>query len=86
MQLHPSDLNHPAAPKVRINQFSALFDTPELNPVENLWQFLCNRWLSNQIFQPYSDILDHCCKAWNKIIAQRCLIMSIGTRRWARGF
>jgi hypothetical protein len=24
-------------------------------------------WLSNRIFTSYSDILDHCCDAWNKL-------------------
>ena len=33
--------------------------SPELNPVENVWQFLCDNWLSNRIFSSYSDILDH---------------------------
>ena len=33
---------------------------PELNPVENDWQFLRENWLSNRIFTSYSDILDHC--------------------------
>jgi transposase len=40
---------------------------PELNPVENIWQFLRDNWLSNRIFTSYSDILDYCCEAWNKL-------------------
>jgi hypothetical protein len=34
---------------------------PELNPVENVWQFMRDNWLSNRVFQSYTDILDHCC-------------------------
>ena len=34
---------------------------PELNPVENIWQFMRDNWLSNRIFKSYDDILDHCC-------------------------
>ena len=34
---------------------------PELNPVENVWQFIRNNWLSNRICTFYTDILDHCC-------------------------
>jgi transposase len=30
--------------------------SPELNPVENLWQFLRDNWLSNRIFASYQDI------------------------------
>jgi transposase len=59
---------------------------PELNPVENIWQFLRDNWLSNRIFASYSDILDHCCDAWNKLTDQPWLIMSIGLRDWAHRF
>ena len=45
---------------------------PELNPVENLWQYMRDNWLSNRIFKSYEDILDHCCYAWNKLI-DKCL-------------
>lgn len=58
---------------------------PELNPVENLWQFLRDNYLSNRVFKSYDDILDHCCAAWTKIIDQPWHIMSIGLRDWAHG-
>jgi transposase len=58
---------------------------PELNPVENIWQFLRENWLSNRIFSSYSDILDHCCEAWNRLTDQAWRIMSIGLREWAHG-
>jgi transposase len=32
---------------------------PELNPVENVWQFLRENWLSNRVFRSYEDIIDH---------------------------
>jgi len=59
---------------------------PERNPVENVWQFLRENWLSNRVFRSYEDILDHCCAAWNKLIDQPWRIMSIGLRDWAHGF
>lgn len=59
---------------------------PELNPVENVWQFLRDNWLSNRIFRCERDIVDHCCHAWNMFRAQPWRIMSIGLREWARGF
>jgi transposase len=59
---------------------------PELNPVENVWQFLRENWLSNRVFRSYEDILDHCCAAWNKLIDQPWRIMSIGLRDWAHRF
>jgi hypothetical protein len=32
---------------------------PELNPVENVWQFLRENWLSNRVFRGYDDIVAH---------------------------
>ncbi|MGH8702069.1 MAG: IS630 family transposase [Burkholderiales bacterium] len=59
--------------------------SPELNPVENVWQFIRDNWLSNRVFNSYDAILDHCCEAWNKLVDQPWKIMSIGTREWAHG-
>lgn len=47
---------------------------PQLNPVENIWQFIHENWLSNRVFTSYEDILD---QPWK--------IMSIGCRQWAHG-
>ena len=58
---------------------------PELNPVENIWQFIRDNWLSNRVFDP-DAILDHCCDAWNKLVDQPWTIMSIGLRDWAHRF
>ena len=57
--------------------------SPELNPVENIWQFIRENSLSNRIFTSYRDILDHCCYAWNRLIDQPWHITSIGLRDWA---
>ncbi len=57
--------------------------SPELNPLENIWQFIRDNWLSNRVFKSYEDILDHCCYAWNSLIEQPWKIMSIGTRERA---
>ena len=59
---------------------------PELNPIENVWQFMRDNWLSNRVFSCYDDIVDHCCHAWNKLINQPWRIMSIGMRDWAQRF
>ena len=56
--------------------------SPELNPQENVWQYLRGNWLSNRVFASGPDIVDHCCDAWNKLIEQPCTIMSIGLRDW----
>jgi transposase len=59
---------------------------PELNPVENIWQYLRDNWLSNRIFKSYDDIVDHCCYAWNTLVDRPWKIMSIGLRQWAHEF
>jgi len=60
--------------------------SPELNPVENIWQFMRDNWLSNRIFQSYDDIVALCCEAWNKLIERPWKITSIGMREWAHRF
>jgi transposase len=58
---------------------------PELNVMENIWQFMRDNWLSNRVFRDHDDIVDHCCHAWNRLISQAWRIMSIGLRHWVRG-
>ena len=59
---------------------------PELNPVENVWEFMRDNWLSNRVFSFYDDLVDHCCDAWNKLVDQPWRIMSLGLREWAHQF
>ncbi len=59
---------------------------PALKPVENIWPFMRENWLSSRIFTSYPDILDHGCDAWNKLTDQPWLIMSIRLRDWAHRF
>ncbi len=59
---------------------------PELNAMENVWQFMRDNWLSNRVFRSYEAIVDHCCDAWNRLVDQPWRIMSIGLRDWAHGF
>ena len=57
--------------------------SPELNPQENIWQFIRQNWLSNRVFKSFDDIVDHCCYAWNTLVDQPWKIMSIARRDWA---
>jgi len=57
--------------------------SPELNPMENIWQYMRQNWLSNRVFEGLADILDIGCESWNKLIAQPDTIRSIGMRKWA---
>jgi len=57
--------------------------SPELNPVEQAWQFLRANYLSNRVFETYDEIIDAACDAWRNLIALPQTITSIGSRDWA---
>ena len=57
---------------------------PELNPAEQIWQYLRQTYLSNRIFPNYDDILEAACAAWNSLLQEPGRITSIATRRWAQ--
>ncbi len=57
---------------------------PELNPVENVWEFLRANWLSHCVWQSYEAIVDACCDAWNKLMSMPEQIASITRRAWAK--
>ena len=57
--------------------------SPELNPAENVWQYLRSNWLSNSVFADYDDIIEAGCEAWNKLMLEPATIKSIGMREWA---
>ena len=57
--------------------------SPELNPTENVWQYLRQTWLSSRLFASYEAVVAACCEAWNKLIAEPGRIRSIASRDWA---
>lgn len=57
--------------------------SPEFNPVENIWQYMRQNWLSNRVFKTYADIVALSAEAWNKLVERPWTIMSIGLRDWA---
>jgi transposase len=78
------------SPKLRVPDNITLLPlpprAPELNPVENVWQFVRDNWLSDRIFASYEDIVGHFCEVWNTLVEQLWIIMSLGLRDWAHGF
>jgi transposase len=56
---------------------------PELNPVENVWQYLRSNWLSNRVFDTYDAIIDAACEAWINLMHMPNTITSIAMRSWA---
>ncbi len=53
---------------------------PEVNPVENVWPFIRDTWLSTLVFKTCDDIAAHCCQAWNTLMHQPGRVISIGGR------
>lgn len=58
---------------------------PELNPVENVWQYVRGNKLTHRLYESYEAIVDACCEAWNFLIAAPRTITSIAEREWASG-
>ena len=56
---------------------------PELNPMENIWQYLRQNQLSHRIWETYEQIIEACRTAWNSLVAAPARITSITTRAWA---
>ena len=56
---------------------------PQLNPVENVWQFLRQNYLAHRVLDTYDDIVQACCDAWNALACAPDRITSIASRPYA---
>lgn len=56
---------------------------PELNSVENVWEYLRKNKLANRVFENYQTIVSACCDAWNDLVAIPERLTSITSRDWA---
>lgn len=56
--------------------------SPELNPQEQVWQWLRDHDLANRCFKNYDDIVDACCKAWNNFTSVKDRIKQLCYRNW----
>ncbi len=54
--------------------------SPELNPVEQVWQWLRQRFWSNRIFSDYHAIVESICFAWNIFDKDTKRVSSLCTR------
>lgn len=57
--------------------------SPELNPQENVWQWIKDKYLANRVFASLDEIVDAAAIAWNKFVENPDLIKSIANRNWA---
>ena len=55
---------------------------PELNPMENVWDYLRANKLSSLVWDSYDDIVSACRNAWLFLTTDPNRIASIGSRKW----
>ena len=58
--------------------------SPELNPVENVWEYLRQNKLGHRVWPDYDAIVATCCEAWNWLAAAPDRLASITRREWAK--
>ena len=58
--------------------------SPECNPVERIWLFLRERFLSLQIWPDKEAIIQACCDAWNALMNEPGRIQSLCLQPWVR--
>ena len=57
--------------------------SPELNPVETVWLYLRERWLSHRVLEGgYEAVVDAACAAWNALRAEVGRLRSLTNYPW----
>lgn len=56
--------------------------SPELNPVERLWLYLKQKFLSHRLLDGYDAIEDAVCNAWKRLIADPGRLTSLTAYPW----
>ena len=56
--------------------------SPELNPVERVWLYLRERYLSLRLLGDTEAIIETCCEAWNRLTAEPDRIRSLCNYPW----
>ena len=57
--------------------------SPELNPCEQVWQYIKDKWLKNRCYADYDDILGVATEAWTNFTTEQGRIQSLCSRDWA---
>jgi transposase len=56
--------------------------SPELNPVERVWLYLKERFLSHRLLDDYDAIVTAACNAWNRLLAEAGRIKTLCSYPW----
>src|SRR5437868_6541856 len=56
--------------------------SPELNPIERVWLYLRERFLSLRFLPDTAAIIEACCRAWNALTAEPGRIRSLCAYPW----
>ena len=56
--------------------------SPELNPVERVWLYLKERFLSHRLLADYDAIAEAACRAWNRLVAEPGRITLLCSYPW----
>ena len=59
--------------------------SPELNPVEKVWQYLRDRYLSHRVLPDLGAVIDTACDAWNRLMAEPGRVASLTRVPWLPG-
>lgn len=78
---HQPSLNQDNVTLLKLPPYS-----PELNPIEQVWQFIKQHWLSNRCYVSYEAIVDASCYAWNKLCEQTEKLKTLTYRNWIKLF
>lgn len=55
---------------------------PELNAMEQVWEWIKKHHLSNRCYNNYDAIVDAACNAWNDFSKNTELVQSLCSRQW----
>lgn len=56
--------------------------SPELNPVERVWEYMKEKSLSHRLHNDYDAIVEAACRAWNKLTAEAGRLTSLTWLPW----
>jgi hypothetical protein len=57
---------------------------PDINPIERVWEYLKERYLSQRLLDDYDAIVEATCIAWNKLVAETGRIASLTWTPWTK--